>query len=170
MPRKPSQRKPKAKAKGPKRSTKSAVRIQYGALPYRFTPFAALEILIVTTRQTRRWIVPKGWPIRGLRPAKSAAQEAYEEAGVRGRVGGKPIGAFAYHKALDETGAEVACEVKVFPLRVERQSETWPESQQRIAQWVDPAKAIALVKEPELKALIAAFAKRIAAVATKAGP
>ncbi len=170
MPRKPSQRKAKAKTKGPKRQARPAVRIQYGALPYRFTSFAALEILIVTTRQTRRWIVPKGWPIRRLRPAKSAAREAYEEAGVRGRVGDKPIGAFAYNKALDETGAEVACEVKVFPLRVERQSDTWPESEQRITQWVDPAKAIALVKEPELKALIAAFAKRIAAAAAKASP
>jgi len=55
------------------------VRVQYGALPYRFTPMAALEILIVTTRQSRRWIVPKGWPIKRLTPSKSAARE-----GLRG--------------------------------------------------------------------------------------
>ncbi len=146
------------------------MRIQYGALPYRFTPFASLEILVLTTRQTRRWIIPKGWPIRGLRPPKSAAREAYEEAGVRGRTGGKAVGAFTYYKALDETGAEVTCEVTVFPLLVKRQSETWPESSQRIAQWVDPAKAIALVQEPELKSLIAAFAKRIAGAAAMISP
>jgi 8-oxo-dGTP pyrophosphatase MutT (NUDIX family) len=173
VPRKPSQRKTKANAKPnvtPRRKAKGAVRIQYGALPYRFTPFAALEILILTTRQTQRWIVPKGWPIRGLRPEKSAAQEAYEEAGVRGRVGAKPIGAFSYRKVLDESGAEATCEVKVFPLLVKRQSVSWPESAQRIVQWVDPAKAITLIKEPELKALISAFAKRVATAAAKTSP
>lgn len=82
----------------------------------------------------------------------------------------KPIGAFTYYKALDEAGAEVTCKVKVFPLQVKRQSETWPESTQRIAQWVDPAKAIALVKEPELKSLIAAFAKRVATAAETRAP
>jgi 8-oxo-dGTP pyrophosphatase MutT (NUDIX family) len=149
---------------------KPAVRVQYGALPYRFTPFAAMEILVVTTRQTRRWIIPKGWPIRRLRPPKSAAREAYEEAGVHGRVGAKPVGAFTYEKALDESGAEVTCEVKVFPLLVKRQAETWPESTQRISQWVEPARAIALVKEPGLKTLIAAFARRVALAAEKAAP
>jgi 8-oxo-dGTP pyrophosphatase MutT (NUDIX family) len=173
VPRKPFQRKTRAKAKPKgtqKRKAKGAVRIQYGALPYRFTAFAALEILILTTRQSQRWIVPKGWPIRGLKPEKSAAQEAYEEAGVRGRVGAKPVGAFSYRKILDESGAEATCEVKVFPLLVKRQSLSWPESAQRIVQWVDPAKAVALIKEPELKVLIAAFAKRIAAAAAKISP
>ena len=87
-----------------KGKTKPAVRVQYGALPYRFTPEAAMEILLVTTRQSRRWIIPKGWPIKGLKPAKSAAREAFEEAGVRGRVAAKSIGLFTYDKLLDETG------------------------------------------------------------------
>ena len=179
MPRKPSPRKAKAKAKpeaAPGRKPKArakakgAVRVQYGALPYRFTPFAALEILVLTTRQTQRWIVPKGWPIRGLKPEKSAAQEAYEEAGVRGRVSAKPIGTFSYRKLLDESGAEATCEVTIFPLLVKRQSPSWPESAQRIVQWVDPAKAIALIKEPELKALVVAFARRAAVAAAKTSP
>ena len=123
---------------------------------------------MLTTRQTRSWIIPKGWPIRGLSPGKSAAREAWEEAGVRGRISAKPVGAFAYNKALDETGASVTCEVKVFSLRVERQSETWPEVDERIVQWVEPEKAMALVKEPALKALIGAFAKRAAVAASKA--
>jgi 8-oxo-dGTP pyrophosphatase MutT (NUDIX family) len=71
----------KPKKKGPK----PAACMQYGALPYRFTEAAALEVLIVTTRQSKRWIIPKGWPIKGLTPSKSAAREAFEEAGVIGR-------------------------------------------------------------------------------------
>ena len=103
---------------------------------------AALEILVVTTRQSRRWIVPKGWPIKRLPPTKSAAREAFEEAGVRGKIGARAIGIFRYTKAADETGAEADCEVKIFPLLVRRQSATWPEFGQRVVQWVDPEKAI----------------------------
>jgi 8-oxo-dGTP pyrophosphatase MutT (NUDIX family) len=128
---------------------------------------AALEILIVTTRQSRQWIVPKGWPIKRLTPSKSAAREAFEEAGVRGKIGARPIGNFRYKKAADENGAEADCEVKVFPLLVKRQSAAWPESAQRVAQWVDPDKAISLIREPELKSLVAAFAKRAAIAASK---
>src|SRR5271165_6868324 len=124
---------------------KPALRIQYAALPYRFTPAAALEILIVTTRRSRRWIIPKGWPIKGLRPAKSAAREAFEEAGVRGKVGAKSVGVFNYDKLLVDNGVPVNCEVKVFPLLVKRQSEAWPEFEQRLVQWVEPARAIALI-------------------------
>ena len=81
-----------------KPKVKRAVHVQYGALPYRFTHDAALEILLLTTRRSKRWIIPKGWPIKGLPPAKSAAREAFEEAGVRGRVGAKSIGLFPYDK------------------------------------------------------------------------
>jgi ADP-ribose pyrophosphatase YjhB (NUDIX family) len=116
-----------------KQKAKRATRIQYAALPYRFTQTAALEILLVTTRQSRRWVIPKGWPIKGLRPAKSAAREAFEEAGVRGKVSAK--------------------------------SETWLEKEQRVIQWVEPAKAASLVKEAGLKTLIITFAKRLAKAA-----
>jgi 8-oxo-dGTP pyrophosphatase MutT (NUDIX family) len=145
-----------------KGKAKRAVRVQYGAMPYRFTPDAVLEILLVTTRQSKRWIIPKGWPIKGLRPGKSAAREAFEEAGVRGLVGAKSVGLFAYDKILDENGVQVSCEVRVFPLLVQRQSETWPEIEQRTAQWVAPDIALTLIEEPGLKALVAAFAKRAA--------
>src|SRR6516165_12605521 len=137
------------------RTVKRAVRVQYGALPYRFTPNAELEILLLTTRQSKRWIIPKGWPIKGLRPAKSAAREAFEEAGVRGQVGAKSVGFFAYDKILDENGVRVSCEVRVFPLLVKRQSETWPEIEQRVVQWVAPDKALTLIDEPELRTLVA---------------
>jgi 8-oxo-dGTP pyrophosphatase MutT (NUDIX family) len=153
--------------KATRRKAKRAVRIQYAALPYRFTQAAALEILLLTTRRTKRWIIPKGWPIKGLRPAKSAAREAFEEAGVLGKVSAKSVGLFTYDKLLDEDGVLAPCEVKVFPLFVSRQSEAWPESEQRIVQWVEPTKAASLVKEPGLKTLITAFAKRIAKAAAK---
>jgi 8-oxo-dGTP pyrophosphatase MutT (NUDIX family) len=142
--------------------------VQYGALPYRFTQDAALEVLLVTTRGTRRWIIPKGWPIKGLRPAKSAAREAFEEAGVTGRIGAKPVGLFTYDKLVDEAGAQTTCEVKVYPLLVKRQSEVWPESQQRTTQWVEPSRAIAMIKEPDLKKILASFARRAAAAASRA--
>jgi 8-oxo-dGTP pyrophosphatase MutT (NUDIX family) len=135
-------------------------------LPYRFTPLAALEILIVTTRQSRRWIVPKGWPIKRLSPSKSAAREAFEEAGVRGKIGARPIGAFRYKKTeREKSGADPDYEVKIFPLLVRRQSATWPEFGQRVVQWVDPERAISLIREPEMKAIVEKFAKRAAAAA-----
>ncbi len=121
----------------------------------------------MTTRQSRRWIVPKGWPIKGLGPAKSAAREAFEEAGVRGKIGAKPLGIFTYDKLLDEAGVSATCEVKVYPLLVKRQSEVWPEFEQRTTQWVEPSKAIALIKEPGLRKIVASFAKRAATAASK---
>ena len=98
-----------------KRRTRPVVRVQYGALPYRFTPMAALEILIVTTRQSRRWIVPKGWPIKRLTPSKSAAREAFEEAGVRGKIGARAIGNFTYKKTAGQTGADARLRGQDFP-------------------------------------------------------
>jgi len=94
-----------------------AIRVQYGVLPYRFTETNSLEVLLVTTRQTRRWIVPKGWPIKGLKPPKSAAREAYEEAAIRGTVGTKS-GVFSYEKRLEENSGTVPCEVRVFSMFV----------------------------------------------------
>jgi 8-oxo-dGTP pyrophosphatase MutT (NUDIX family) len=137
--------------------------VQYGALPYRFTKSGAPEILLVTSRQTKRWIIPKGWPIKGLKPAKSAAREAYEEAGVRGSVKTKAIGIFSYEKRLDEDGITIPCDVRVFPLLVKRQSKTWPESEQRVARWLEPPVALSLIKEKSLRSLIFSFIKRLAA-------
>jgi 8-oxo-dGTP pyrophosphatase MutT (NUDIX family) len=110
----------------------------------------------------RGGIVPKGWPIKRLTPSKSAAREAFEEAGVRGKIDARPIGNFR-----NKNGAEADYEVKIFPLLVRRQSATWPEHGQRVVQWVAPDKAISLIREPELKSLVAAFAKRAAIAASK---
>ncbi len=150
-----------------KRKIKPALRVQYAALPYRFTPAPALEILLVTTRRSRRWIIPKGWPIKGLKPPNSAAREAFEEAGVRGKIGKISVGVFTYDKLLDEHGIQVNCEVKVYPLLVKRQSEDWPEIEQRLVQWFEPGKAVSLIRERELRTLVAKFAKRIATATKK---
>jgi 8-oxo-dGTP pyrophosphatase MutT (NUDIX family) len=131
-----------------------ATRVQYGALPYRVKDDASVEVLLVTSRQTKRWIIPKGWPIKGLKPAKAAAREAYEEAGVRGRVTGRPIGLYLYEKRLDDRDACVPCEVKVFPLAVKRQSDAWPESKERTARWFPAAQAARLVSDKDLRGLI----------------
>lgn len=80
------------------------------------------------------------------------------------------MGVFVYDKLLDESGVRAVCEVRVFPLLVTRQSEVWPEFKQRTVQWVEPSKAVSLIKEPELKKLVAAFVKRVAAVASKVVP
>jgi hypothetical protein len=80
------------------------------------------------------------------------------------------VGLFNYKKLFEEDGVEVNCEVKVFPLLVKRQSETWPEFEQRLVQWVDPGKAVSMIKEPGLKKLVATFAKRVAIAASKTIP
>lgn len=136
---------------------KRAVHLQFGALPYRFSKADALEVLLITSRDTHRWIIPKGWPIKGMKPAKSAAREAYEEAGVRGVVAGKAIGTFRYDKRLDDKSGAVPCEVRVFALLVKRQLKTWPEANERELRWSTPADAISLVGEEGLRQLINIF-------------
>jgi 8-oxo-dGTP pyrophosphatase MutT (NUDIX family) len=104
-------------------------RIQYAALPWRRVD-NAIRILLITTRNTRRWIVPKGWPLEGYTPRECAAQEALEEAGVLGEVSPKPLGWFCYNK-LRKTGEIVPCRVQVYPMEVLRQRRTWEEKAAR---------------------------------------
>ena len=134
-----------------------ATRLQYGALPYRLAQTKEIEILLVTSRETKRWIIPKGWPIKGMKPCDSAAQEAFEEAGVRGAVGRRPIGSYSYEKRLDQPRKTVPCEVHVYALKVRRQEKTWPENDQRECRWCLPEEAIAIVGDNELCILIEKF-------------
>src|SRR3974390_1046266 len=116
--------------------TKAAYRaVQYAALPYRVNGRARPEVMLVTSRRGRRWIIPKGWPHKGQAPARSAAREAFEEAGVTGSVRRRPLGSFSYRKRL-KTGRVVECEVRVFALKVKRQSRQWPEKAQRHVKWL----------------------------------
>jgi 8-oxo-dGTP pyrophosphatase MutT (NUDIX family) len=137
--------------------TDRAMRLQYGILPYRFTKTNSAEVLLITTRQSGRWIIPKGWPIKGLNPAKSAAREAYEEAGIRGTVSAKPVGAFVYEKCIEENCGTVQCEVRVFAMFVKRQFETWPEVNEREARWFAPRHALSAIRDGGLRELMASF-------------
>lgn len=139
---------------------KPATRVQYGALPYRLDDDASIKVLLVTSRETKRWIIPKGWPIKGLKPCEAAAREAYEEAGVRGRIAGRAFGHYVYEKRLEDRGSTVPCQVEVFPLLVKRQSKDWPESKQRTARWFSAAEAAALVDNDQLHKLIQEFETR----------
>ena len=130
---------------------------QVAALPYRVGD--GLEILLITSRETRRWILPKGWPMKGRAPHEAAAQEALEEAGVVGEIGDEAVGVYSYEKGL-KGGESVTCEVAVFPLRVTRQLDSWNEQHQRDLQWFEPETAAAQVAEPELADLIRDFATR----------
>ncbi|ACK49201.1 NUDIX hydrolase [Methylocella silvestris BL2] len=144
----------------------SPVSLQYGALPYRFTHAGALEILLITTRRSRRWIVPKGDPIKGLNPAKSAAREAFEEAGVRGAVADKPFGSFRFHKTL-EGAPNLLCQVRIYPLLVKEQMHDWPEAHQRDLRWFEPAEAQNVVNDKGLQELIGRFAEKMEAKAAR---
>jgi 8-oxo-dGTP pyrophosphatase MutT (NUDIX family) len=128
--------------------------IQYAALPYRGDE--DVQVLLLTSRDTGRWVLPKGWPMRGRKPHAAARREALEEAGVEGRVGKHPIGSFHYQKHL-AGGASETCKVVVYPLAVERQRRRWPEQDQRTVGWFTPQEAAMVVQEPELAALLASF-------------
>lgn len=128
---------------------------QYGALPWRQAQ--GFEILLITSRETRRWVIPKGWPMPGHSAAESAAQEAYEEAGVRGEMAAPAIGHYGYRKRL-RGGAKKSFRVEVFAMEVTEVLDLWPEAHQRTRQWLSPVEAAAHVDEPELAALIRAFA------------
>ena len=136
-----------------------AVRVQHGALPYRVGPDSALKILLVTSRGTRRWIIPKGWPIKGLTTAETAAREAFEEAGVTGKAGRKKVGVYHYDKRL-ASGRLQKVKVSVFALKVEAEFDVWPELAQREKQWMSRADAAGRVQEPALAEMLLRFTPR----------
>lgn len=133
--------------------------IQYAALPWRRV-HGRIEILLVTTRTTRRWIVPKGWPISGCKPADCAAREALEEAGVVGEIAGTPLGSFSYEKRR-KSGDILPCKVEVFPMKVVRQRRSWPEKNSREICWCSIDEALARIPEHGLRRLIAKFGEQV---------
>ena len=128
---------------------------QIAALPYRVEEDGQVRVLLITTRETRRWVIPKGNPIRGLAAHEAAAHEALEEAGVSGIPCPTPIGVFTYWKRR-RNGTQRRADVEVFPLAVTDQAEDWPEQDERDTRWFSVAEAAA-VTESELSQLIASF-------------
>lgn len=125
---------------------------QYAALPVRRVG-KGHKVLLLTSRDTGRWVVPKGWPIKRLSPWQTAAVEAFEEAGLRGRMEKKSLGAFCYRKRMQK-GRSVICSVNVYLMHVEEVLNDWPEADERQRDWVDPDEAAKRVDEPELKSIL----------------
>ena len=133
------------------------MRIQYGALCWRVAP-RGVEVLLITSRDTGRWVIPKGWPIPDLSPEASAAREAWEEAGVEGAADPRCLGLYAYDKGIGAERTPLPCQVAVYPLQVDGLSNRFPEKKQRRRKWFSPEKAARKVAEPELQRLLAGFA------------
>ncbi|HEY8381951.1 MAG TPA: NUDIX hydrolase [Microvirga sp.] len=125
---------------------------QVAALPFRVGADGRVEILLVTSRETGRWIVPKGWPMKGKTAFESAAQEAYEEAGVKGLIGDVPLGQYTYWKR--KADHFLFCTVDVFALHVTAQLDTWREKGQRQSGWFSVEDAASRVLEPALGSII----------------
>jgi 8-oxo-dGTP pyrophosphatase MutT (NUDIX family) len=134
--------------------------VQYAALPWRLRD-DEVQILLITSRRTRRWIIPKGWPMDGIKPTEAAAREAEEEAGVTGVIEKTAAGQYRYMKLLRD-GAELPCRVDVFPLKVTDESPDWDEMEARERRWCSVAEAAGTVREPQLKMVIRRFGTRIA--------
>ncbi len=132
-----------------------AERRQVAALPWRRTG-TGLQVLLISSRETRRWVVPKGGRMPGRTDAEAAAQEALEEAGIEGATAHDPIGTFRYAKVL-KSGATRWCVVSVYPREVQAEHDDWQERGGRERAWVGRDEAVRRVDEPDLKALIAAF-------------
>lgn len=130
---------------------------QLGALPWRIGEGGTREVLLLRTRGTHRWIIPRSWPIKGRKAAEAASIGAYKEAGLIGHVVGKrPLGNFHYEKRLMKVA--ILCQVRVFLFRVERQLDDWPERMEREISWFDANEAAELVEEGALAEIIRNFA------------
>ncbi|AXI50224.1 MULTISPECIES: NUDIX hydrolase [Sulfitobacter] len=128
-------------------------RIQVAALCYRETP-EGKEVLMITSRDTGRWIVPKGWPIDGLDGAGAALREAWEEAGVsKADIESEPIGYYDYDKGLSE-GMTTPVIAQVYLTRVRHIEDEYPEVDLRTRRWMPPKEAAELVAEPDLREIL----------------
>jgi 8-oxo-dGTP pyrophosphatase MutT (NUDIX family) len=118
-----------------------------------------IEVLLVTGRRSGRWTIPKGWPMPGKSLAETAAQEAFEEAGVRGTIDPNPIGTFRHVKQQFVVG-DLEVSIIVHPMWVDREFPKWPEIGQRKRKWFTPKDAAKQVDSPELGELIKQSVKR----------
>jgi len=130
---------------------------QVAALPFRVDQEGRLQILILSSRETHRAVIPKGWPMRNRKDWKAAEIEARQESGVIGDISRKKFGHYLYWKRFDAHFGLV--KVSVFPLRVRRQLSDWPERNQRDQLWLPAEDAALLVDETDLGGLIRAFAE-----------
>jgi 8-oxo-dGTP pyrophosphatase MutT (NUDIX family) len=128
---------------------------QYAALPYVHLD-GVLHICLITSRETKRWVIPKGWPKPSVRPHEQAAREAREEAGLVGEIAPDPLGSYVYNKRMDRR-KYVTCRVAVFPFLVQAQRIRWPEKRERQLLWTPIEDAASKVAEPDLALLLSAL-------------
>ncbi|MEZ0167240.1 NUDIX hydrolase [Microvirga sp. TS319] len=131
---------------------------QVAALPFRIKD-GRIEVLLVTSRETKRWLIPKGWPMKGKKPYKAAAREAEEEAGVKGAIKQEPMGSYDYWKR--RASHFDLCRVNVYPLEVSKQLKSWREKGQRDARWFEVEEAALQVLEPALADLIRSLPQHV---------
>ena len=127
-------------------------------MPCRTRPDGQIEVLLVTGKGSRRWIIPKGWPMPGMTLAEAAAQEAFEEAGVRGPVDPQPLGDFRHEKNVGPADIEVR--IVVHAMSVEQELVDYPEARSRERRWFSIAEAVEAVGSAKLGRLIARSAER----------
>ena len=126
---------------------------QMAALPLRQSDSGDWRILMITSRDTGRWVLPKGWPMKGKNLRQAAEQEALEEAGVIGQISKNPIGVYHYLKRIED-GADIPCEVVLYPMRVTKLLRRWPERNERKRKWFSAKGAAKRVIEEDLKDLL----------------
>lgn len=147
-------------AEKPEKLFSGAFRQQYAALCFRAAAQGeGIEILVVTSRDSGRWIIPKGWPMKDKKPHEAAAIEAFQEAGIRGKVRKKPVGSYTYLKLMDD-GDVVPCIVDVFQIEATELADKFKEKGERRLAWVSPDEAARRVREIELKSLLVEFKPR----------
>ncbi|TCL09992.1 8-oxo-dGTP pyrophosphatase MutT (NUDIX family) [Shimia isoporae] len=146
---------PKTVASMLRKAGKSGSRIQFAALPYRLRK-GKPEILLITSRGTRQWLLPKGWPMEDIKPHKAAAQEAWEEAGVRGKPSKHCVGIYTYRKSRGAHRGKKFT-VLVFPLKVAEKTKSFPERGQRDRKWLSPRKAAKRILMPDLAKIVRGF-------------
>lgn len=135
------------------------MRQQVGALPVRWIG-AEPRVLLVTSRESQRWIIPKGWRMRGRSDAEAAAQEAFEEAGVRGRIRRKPIGRYLYDKRRADGVEE--CRITAYLLEVTEELEAFPEMEERRRAWFTLEEAAACADDEGLREILRALPQQLA--------
>ncbi len=137
---------------------KTEVRTQFAVLAFRVETGKngpKTRVCLITSRTTKRWIMPKGWPMPGLSPAEAAAREAYEEAGVEGVILPDSLGLYSYRKRIARASVPVIA--VIYAMEVTKVHKTWPEARQRTRKWMSLKKASARISDPELRQVIANF-------------
>jgi 8-oxo-dGTP pyrophosphatase MutT (NUDIX family) len=147
------------------RGAQTAVPVQSGALPLRIKGRKKAEVLLVTGRRSGRWMIPKGWPMPGKSLADSAAQEAFEEAGIKGRIDPEPVGVIRHVKQHLLFG-RIEVDIHVHVLAVERELKDWPERGERARKWFAVSEAADQVDSAQLKKLIVRIGKELKSKAT----